>query len=392
MEYDSNLIIESTCNQVNHYGGYTGMRPRDFALYISDIAESYGFPKDKLLLGGDHLGPYPWKDQSSVNAMREARRLINDYVIAGYRKIHLDTSMACADDDFSKNFNLEEQASRAADLCFVSEEAWMKSNGDAPIYIIGSEVPDPGGKISNDENIYITQPDSVLNTIDVYKKAFISKGLTEAWERVIGLVVQPGVEFSRKNIFDYNRIAASALSRCIENVDGIVYEAHSTDYQMPEKLKQMVEDHFCILKVGPALTFSFREAIFALAHIEKLLLGHGKIKNISNIVNVISSVMNENPTYWKNYYDENVVDNEIEQLFSFSDRIRYYWTERDVQNSLILLTSNLHNNRIPLSLISQYLPNQYQHIRDGKIENSPEALIIDHIIEVIDNYQFACSP
>ena len=34
IEDDSVVLIESTCNQVNQFGGYTGMRPADFKNYI----------------------------------------------------------------------------------------------------------------------------------------------------------------------------------------------------------------------------------------------------------------------------------------------------------------------------------------------------------------------
>lgn len=72
-------------------------------------------------------------------------------------------------------------------------------------------------------------------------------------------------------VHEYHREEAQTLSRFIEAQPGLVYEAHSTDYQSREALRALVEDHFAILKVGPALTFAFREAVFALAAIEEVL-------------------------------------------------------------------------------------------------------------------------
>ena len=83
------------------------------------------------------------------------------------------------------------------------------------------------------------------------------------------MVVQPGVEYGDDHIFDYDRAAAAELSRFITTQPGLVYEAHSTDYQTPAALRALVEDHFAILKVGPALTFAYREAVFALELIER---------------------------------------------------------------------------------------------------------------------------
>ena len=52
----SPLLIEATCNQVNHLGGYTGMTPADFRRDVDAIAQRCGLPPSALVLGGDHLG------------------------------------------------------------------------------------------------------------------------------------------------------------------------------------------------------------------------------------------------------------------------------------------------------------------------------------------------
>jgi tagatose-1,6-bisphosphate aldolase non-catalytic subunit AgaZ/GatZ len=57
------VLIEATCNQVNHRGGYTGMVPADFAALVARIAAEEGCPMEQVILGGDHLGPNPWRDQ-----------------------------------------------------------------------------------------------------------------------------------------------------------------------------------------------------------------------------------------------------------------------------------------------------------------------------------------
>src|SRR5690242_21000002 len=95
---DSPLLIEATSNQVNHLGGYTGMTPVDFRQMVEEIARATGFDTDRLILGGDHLGPNPWQRQSVAEAMREAVRMVVAYAEAGFTKIHLDASMACGDE------------------------------------------------------------------------------------------------------------------------------------------------------------------------------------------------------------------------------------------------------------------------------------------------------
>ncbi|EPM71002.1 hypothetical protein A249_37242, partial [Pseudomonas syringae pv. actinidiae ICMP 18804] len=111
----SPLLIEATCNQVNQYGGYTGMQPADFFGQVQKLAEAEGFPKDQLLLGGDHLGPNPWRHLPAEKAMLQAEILVISYVRAGFRKIHLDASMACADDE--QPLSVATIAQRAARLC-----------------------------------------------------------------------------------------------------------------------------------------------------------------------------------------------------------------------------------------------------------------------------------
>ena len=60
---------------------------------------TWTFPFDRVLLGGDHLGPFPWQDRDAPDApwTRRGRRCAH-YVAAGFAKIHLDASMRCADD------------------------------------------------------------------------------------------------------------------------------------------------------------------------------------------------------------------------------------------------------------------------------------------------------
>jgi tagatose-1,6-bisphosphate aldolase non-catalytic subunit AgaZ/GatZ len=65
LRVDSLVLIESTCNQVNQFGGYTGLTPDQFVTYVGIIAEKLNFPRQRLLLGGDHLGPYPWQVEHS---------------------------------------------------------------------------------------------------------------------------------------------------------------------------------------------------------------------------------------------------------------------------------------------------------------------------------------
>lgn len=92
------LLIEATSNQVDQFGGYTGMTPADFRHFVCQLANSLDFPEEQLILGGDHLGPNRWQHLPAEQAMANADGLIKSYVASGFKKIHLDCSMSCQGD------------------------------------------------------------------------------------------------------------------------------------------------------------------------------------------------------------------------------------------------------------------------------------------------------
>ena len=387
------LLIESTSNQVDQFGGYTGMKPADFVRYVYTIAAKVDFPREMLLLGGDHLGPNPWKNFPAEKAMDNAKTLIRDYVKEGYQKIHLDTSMFCVDDSGDRTRPLDDEivAARAAALCRVAEDSWQKycDGTSKPVYIIGTEVPVPGGAQEEENEVVPTTSEDVEKTISVTRKHFVKAGLADAWERVAGIVVQPGVEFGDDWVFGYQREKAKDLSHKIIQFDHLVFEAHSTDYQAESKLKQLIEDHFGILKVGPWLTFAYREALFALESMEIELMGKGH-QNLSKLRDTLEKVMLDNPVYWEKYYHGGMELQAFKRKYSFSDRSRYYWPVAELESSWQKLYQNLEKNKIPVSLLSQYMPEQFYQVCEGLIEPVPQQLVHSYIRIVAGIYARAC--
>lgn len=385
------LLVEATCNQVNQFGGYTGMTPTDFAGYVAEIAGEQEFPPDRIVLGGDHLGPNPWQHEPAAVALAKAQQMVRDFVAAGFAKIHLDASMHCGDDDCSRPLDPQVVADRAADLCTAAEDASRQRAAPLrPVYVIGTEVPTPGGAQADDAGLQVTEPTAALETIELFRQAFLTRGLDDAWTRTIALVVQPGVEFGDEEIHEYDRSRAAALSQAIATQPGLVYEAHSTDYQTPAALRQLVEDHFAILKVGPALTFAFRAAVFALAQIEEEWLGRRGDVTLSRLPAVIDRVMVADPRYWLKYYPGDAAAQAFARKYSLSDRIRYYWPHPDVQAAQARLVRNLLDNPPPLPLLSQFLPGEYRLVREGVLRNEPLELVWAHIDVVLGDYAVAC--
>ncbi|MGM9947796.1 class II D-tagatose-bisphosphate aldolase, non-catalytic subunit [Floccifex sp.] len=388
---NSCVLIESTANQCDQYGGYTGMKPADFKAFVESIAKEIGFDTNKLFLGGDHLGPLTFTSLNEDQAMKEADELIRCYVSAGFTKIHIDTSMRVADDDVNARLSDETIARRGARLAKVAEEAYAKlleTNPDAiePVYIVGSEVPIPGGaQGAVDEGVQVTKPEDFKATLATFEKAFKDNGLDHAWSNVIGIVVQPGVEEKDSGCTEYDREKAVDLCAAIKDFDNIVFEGHSTDYQTKIKLREMVEDGIAILKVGPGFTFMMRQALFALADIENELLKD----KASHFKDVLDAAMLKDTKYWSKHYIGTEEEVALKRKYSFSDRCRYYMPVPEVKQAMQTMIQNLRTNGIPLNLLTQYMPIQYTRVREGLLENDPEALIVDRICDSIDEYLYA---
>lgn len=389
-ENDTLALIEATANQVNQFGGYTKMKPIDFKTYVYDIADEVGFDKENVILGGDHLGPLTWTHLSEDEAMANAEQLVYDYVYAGFTKIHLDTSMKLSSDDKDTMLSNEVIAHRSARIAQAAQSGYedlLKENPNAvyPVFIIGSEVPIPGGAQDSEEVLTVTHSDDLMQTYETFKKVFSEQNVTKVFDNVIGIVVQPGVEFGDAEIHKYDRVkAADLVSTLKNNFETLSFEGHSTDYQSEQALTEMVNDGITILKVGPGLTYALREALISLSKIEEYL-----VKEPSHLFDVIDQEMNNNPKYWDVYYKGTKEEKEIKKLFSYSDRIRYYLPIESIDNAIGKLISNLNNIEIPETLLSQFMPKQYQKYVNGQISLDVEGLIKDHIKSSLEVYENA---
>ena len=382
LEDGTPLLVEATSNQVDQFGGYTGMRPKDFIRFVREVATRLGFPSDRIVFGGDHLGPNPWRDRPADEAMALAEGLLAAYAAAGFSKLHLDASMRCAGDPEVLDDRIIAQ--RAASLCAAAERAVP---AEKPVYVIGTEVPVPGGAAEALLHVEVTSPGAARRTLEAHEEAFAAAGLGDAWQRVIALVVQPGVEFDHTHVVDYQPREAVPLASVLDDRPGLVFEAHSTDYQRPDALAHLVRDGFAILKVGPGLTFALREALFALAAVEAELVPDHKR---SRLPEVVERVMLEEPQAWQRYYRGDARQQHMLRVYSYSDRVRYYWNHPTVDAAVQALASNLRAVEISENVLSHYLHDQYRAFREGRILLEPNALIVDRVRDALRPYARAC--
>jgi D-tagatose-1,6-bisphosphate aldolase subunit GatZ/KbaZ len=390
------VLIEATANQVNQFGGYTGMRPEDFRALIHEAAFKAGVARERVILGGDHLGPYPWCAETADSALRKGCDLVRAYVKAGFSKIHLDASMKLGGDPDWPGGAVRPElvAERTALLCQAAEESYLEMKrvdpgAIPPVYVIGTDVPTPGGAFHDEGPPLQTTVEELEGTIKLTKKAFLQHNLDEAWKRVIAVVVQTGSEFGEGKVYDYDPQAMGALSTAIRGYENLVFEGHSTDYQKPSALRRMVRDGIAFLKVGPALTFAMREAIFLLCHIENELLREHTSAPLSNVKSILDKAMRGQPEKWEAYYRGDEQALRFRRKYSLLDRSRYYWSGGELKAALSLLLKNLRDQPPPLTLVSQYFNEQYLKIREGCLDSDPEALIKDRIKSVLRLYSRA---
>jgi len=378
--------VEATSNQVNLSGGYTGMTPADFAAYAIRLAAKSGLAREQVALGADHLGPYLWRQLPSNEAMAQAEALARSFAAAGYQKLHLDTGMGCGDDPPGR-LPVEIAAQRAVVLCKAAESAALLGPTQSPLYVIGTEAPAPGGSLEEDGAIDVTDQQYLQEQLAHYEKAFYRAGLDKAWHRVLAVVVQPGVDFDDRHAAAYNPKVAAALSAVHDRLPGaMTFEIHATDYQSPSNLKQMVRDHFILLKIGPCLTSALRQALFALAQIEDALpnLGHR-----SNLISVMEQLMQAHPEHWRSHYHGTEEELHVLRYHSLRDRIRYYWPHAQARQACDQLINNL-SHPIPHSLLQQFLPDLADAIANESLQPTPLAVIQARIQSALHPYTEAC--
>lgn len=350
-ELDRSALIEATSNQVNQYGGYTGMNAAAFVTNIREIASQTGTEQGRIIFGGDHLGPQVWNSETADKAMARACMLVQDYVQAGFTKIHLDCSEPCADDPLQLNDEIVAQ--RAADLA-------ESCHTDDLVYVVGTEVPPPGGVRVFEEAehvIHPTDPEAATATLDTHFGVFQGRGLDAAAEQIVGLVVQPGVEFGPSEIDHLpENVTGDALRAVLENYPGVCFEAHSTDYQRPDTYPRLARMGFAFQKVGPALTFAYRQAMYGLDLLIDVL--DGETRSIPALRDIMEAEMLRDPGYWQGHYSGDAEALKALRHFSYSDRIRYYWPSEPAHVAVAAIHERLAQQHIPDPMLEQFFPQQ----------------------------------
>lgn len=375
------VLIEATSNQVNQFGGYTGMTPVDFKSRLDATAARLDIDPQQVVLGGDHLGPQVWRRQGATAAMRAAGDMVRAYVQAGFRKIHLDCSEACTGDPYPLPQAL--CAERAAQLAAECEAAAPDPSSLA--YVIGTEVPRPGGALGEEEVLRPTRPEDAREVIEVHREAF-ARLAPAAWERVVALVVQPGVEFSPQHVTHYDPTRVGALETALQGQPQMCFEAHSTDYQRPGALASIAAKHFAILKVGPGLTDAFRSALYRL---DGLVADGEPTGGPGALARTLEQLMVGDDRHWREHYRGSAQEMSRLRHHSYADRIRYYWPQPAAQQGVTALYARIDAAGWPpyvlRDLFSEPVVERAEALRDGAT-GVAQALVLASIQDALMPY------
>ena len=376
---DRPIVVEATSNQVNQDGGYTGLTPAAFIRFVTDIAARADVSRTRILFGGDHLGPQAWRKLPAEQAMDKAHRMVADYAAAGFTKIHLDCSEGCA----GEPAQLPDEITATRSAALAATALRHAPDPGQLLFVIGTEVPPPGGARADDHgDIPPTTPESAKATLAAHRNAF--RALNLPLDQIGGLVVQPGVEFSPMEVHHLPLARDPHLLDALKDWPGLCLEAHSTDYQHAEAYPRLARLGFAFQKVGPALTFAWREALYAL---DTIRTQNGWASGPS-LAETMEQVMLANPAHWQTHIHGTSADPRTERHFGLADRIRYYWPATRAQEAVQNLLADLDGKRLPDPMLLAHFRADEIATARAKAYPLPRALALARVQTALSPYFF----
>jgi D-tagatose-1,6-bisphosphate aldolase subunit GatZ/KbaZ len=383
----SPALFEICADMLDPHGQSGKIIPDDFIANIRQIAVKTGFPRDRIFFGVNDLSPSLWQDEPVVSAMKKTCTFISDLVSLGSNILGIHAGMPLKGDPADKLLSQEEIILREVALYQAAESAAAAlPDEEKPLYVIDVH---PGQGMTEDQTNIIHKEDVEI-AVDRFAKTAMAAGLPEMKERLLAVRIFLGAGYDSEKIVPFDSSLINELGGCVYGDKPVVLEVQRTDFQPQTVLDQLVDNHFAFMRIGQELTYTMREALFSMAMMEnETMIGKPGVY-LSNFIIELDRAMQSAPRHWQKYYTGNGFEQLIARKYSLYDRSRFYWEDKEVRKTKKRLFDNLIEYPIPLTVMRQFMPRQYERVVAGELENKPDALVMDAVRYALRRYSRAC--
>jgi len=385
---DGSPALFEICAEMLDLHGQSGkILPDDFIANVKRSAGKTGFPRDRLFFGVNDLSPSLWKDESIESALKKTRAFISALISLGFNKLGIHAAIPLKGDLADQQLSQEVIIAREAALYQAAEGAAAAlPDEEKPLYVIDLH---PGQGMTEDQD-NMAHKEDVKIAIDRFAETAVAAGLPEMRERLLAVRIILGAGYNSEKVIPFGSSLLKELGGCVYGDKPVLLEALRTDFQPQMILDQLVDNHFAILSVGPELTYTMREVLFSMAMMEnETMLGKPGVY-LSNFIIELDRAMQSAPQHWEKYYSGNGFEQMIARKYSLYDRSRFYWEDKNVRKMKKRLFDNLIKYPIPLTVMRQFMPRQYERVAAGELENKPDALVMDAVRHALCRYSRAC--
>jgi len=363
--------------------------PEDFIKKAKHIAVKTGFPRERLFLGINDLSPSLWQDGSDESALQKACEFISGLVGLGFNKLGIHAGNLRKGDNVYGTLAQEKSIARETALYQAAEQAAVDlPDEEKPVYVINAC---PGQVIggAEDQGRAASRKD-VENAVNRFAQIAAAAGLPEMKKRLLAVRASPGSGFDSEKVIPFDSSLIKEMGGCGHGGHPVALEVQQADFQPQTVLNQLVDSHFAFLSVGSELTYVMREALFSLAVMEnETMIGKPGVY-LSNFIIELDRAMQSAPQVWEKYYLGNGFEQLVARKYSLFDRSRFFLEDKEVRKMKKRLYDNLVAHPVPLTVLRQFMPRQYERVAAGELENEPKALVMDAVRYVLRKYSRAC--
>lgn len=328
---NSPLLFAATLNQIDSDGGYTGLNFGQFTKKIHSEVKDKSY-KGPVIIGIDHGGPW-LKDKQSIEnwgykkCMKALKKSFEEALLTGYELIHVDPTV---DRTLPQGevMSIEVVVDRTVELISHIENFRRENNFPKISYEVGTE--EVNGGLAN------------INTFRKFLKLLKIKLENKRLEDIYPcfIVGKVGTDLHTK-YFD-KKVAQRLVFEADKYSSSI--KGHYTDYV--KNLSDYPKSGMGGVNIGPELTEVEFEILAELANIEKKLFTENKLKNISDVIKVVSKAVEKSGRWkkWLNEKEKFLKFNELStkrRYWLIKTGARYIWANPEVVNARKILKSNL---------------------------------------------------